>query len=192
MAIARINDVLSVVKPLVVGDDVDERISNTPGVDSLVIADLSKLPFRDKTFDVVMSLMVVEHLDDPQACFAEFGLVCKNGVLVVLATPHLLHYGPLMTALTPFGFHKWFRRHVLGSRGESFSTRYRANTPRKLAKMMKCAGFTTVEVRLIDSEPAYLSWLNSLYAAGLVYHRLVNRFDKLSCFRATIIGVFRH
>ena len=176
---------------MVVGVDTDERSCSNPGVDMLVLADLDRLPFRENTFNVVMSHMVVEHLDNPQACFDEFGRVCKDGALVVILTPNLLHYICLITALTPYGFHKWFIRHALGVEGESHPTRYRANTPRKLVKMMESAGFTTLEVRCIDSRPAYLHWLTPLFAAGVVYHRLVTRFEKLSCFRSIMIGVFR-
>ena len=176
---------------MVVGVDADQQISGNPGVDVFVLADLGRLPFRDRTFDLVMSWMVVEHLDNPQACFAEFGRVCKDGALVVVATPNLLHYGILVTALTPHGFHKWFIRHILQDQGESFPTRYRANTPRKLAKMMESEGFTTVEVRCIDWGPTYLEWLTPAYAVGMIYHRVVNRFDKLSSFRPTIVGIFR-
>lgn len=174
-----------------VGVDADERISSNPGVDTLVRGALSRLPFRDNTFDLVISWMVVEHLDKPQACFTEFRRVCKDDALVVLVTPNLLHYTNLMVALTPFWFHELFIRHTAGRPVVSFTTRYRANTPKKLAKMMEREGFTTVEVRCIDVVPPYLDWLTPLYAAGLIYHRAVNRFQKLFSFRNIIIGVFR-
>jgi len=177
---------------MVVGVDVSEQISSNLGIDVAVRADLSRLPFRNNTFDVIVSWMVVEHLDNPQACFAEFGRVCKDGGLVVLATPSLLHYAPLMTALTPFSLHEWCRRHVLGWKNKTSPTRYGANTPKKLVKMMQSEGFIAVEVRCIDPGLTYLVWLTPLYAAGLLYHRLVNRFEKLSSFRAIIIAAFRH
>lgn len=176
---------------MVVGVDADERISGNPKLDVLLRGDLGRLPFQDKSFDAVMSWMVVEHLDNPQACFAEFARICKDGALIVLATPNLLHYENLVTALTPFGLHNWFMRHIFREQDESFPTRYRANTPMKLVKMMESEGFTTVEMRCIDSGPSYLDWLTPGYAVGLIYHRMVNRFDKLSSLRNIMIGIFR-
>ena len=134
--------------------------------------------------------MVVEHLDKPQQVFAEFSRVCRPGGLVVLATPNLLHYATLITALTSFGFQRWFLQHVLGGRCQCFPTRYRANTPKKLAKVMEGAGFTTVEVRCVDDGPAYLDWLTPAYAAGLIYHRLVTSAKIFSSFRRVLIGAF--
>lgn len=189
---------------VVVGVDVDERVEYNPGVDVLIRADLSRLPFRDGVFDVIMSWMVIEHLDNPQACFTELARVCKDGAFVVLTTPNLLHYAVRIVASTPYRFQQWFIKYnvggqneseyadeVLGGEGESFATRYRANTPGRLAKLMKKAGFSTVELRCIDPGPMHLSWLTPLYTLGLIYHRLVNKFEKLSSFRAQILGIFR-
>ena len=177
---------------MIVGVDADQRISSNPGVDELVIADLSRLPFRGNTFDVVMSWMVVEHLDNPQGCFAELSRVCRQGAVVIISTPNVLHYANLIVKVTPYALHEWFIKHFLaGEGGESCPTRYRVNTPGKLARSMESEGFTSVEMRCIDVGPQYLGWLAPFYAVGLVYHRLVNRFDKLSSFRGIIIGVFR-
>jgi ubiquinone/menaquinone biosynthesis C-methylase UbiE len=175
---------------MVVGVDADEGIGDNPGVDLLVTADLSRLPFRDKAFDIVMSYEVVEHLTNPAACFLELHRVCKDGAIVVLATVNKLHYENFVVALTPYSFHEWYIKKVLGDKGVSYPTSNRANTPGRLRRMMERAGFTTIAVQCIDSGPIYLSWLTPLYAMGVVYHRLVNRFDKLSCFRGDIIGIF--
>jgi ubiquinone/menaquinone biosynthesis C-methylase UbiE len=134
--------------------------------------------------------MVLEHLNDPQACFREFNRVCKEGGLVILATPNLLHYSNLVVRLTPYWFHEWFIKAILCGSGGSHPTTYKANTPKKLTSMMEKAGFEKEDVRLLDFGPAYLHWLTPAYAIGMIYHRVVNRFNRLSFLRGTIIGVF--
>ena len=176
---------------MVVGVDCDRRIIGNPGVDSFVLACLDSLPFRDKTFDLIMSWMVVEHLNNPHQVFAEFSRVSKPGALVVLATPNLRHYATRITSLAPFCFQRWFLRYVLRGQCECFPTRYRANTPKKLAMMMESQGFTTAEVRCIDDGPAYLDWMTLAYAAALIYHRLVSHLGIFSYFRRVLIGVFQ-
>jgi ubiquinone/menaquinone biosynthesis C-methylase UbiE len=176
---------------MVVGVDIDAQIANNTGIDAAIRADLSRLPFKDGTFDIITSWWVLEHLDAPQTCFAEFARVCKYGGTTFLGTPSLLHYASLLAASTPFWFHQWFRQFFIGDKDGVYPTRYKANTPRKMKRMMKDVGFTTVEVRCIDSGPGYFRWLTPLYAIGLIYHRLVNRFDVFAPFRDSIIGVFR-
>jgi len=176
---------------MAVGVDADQRVCSNLGVDSIVHGNTSSLPFKDNTFDLAMSWMVVEHLDNPQECFAELRRVCKKDATVVVVTPNVFHYANLIVKLTPYRFHEWFTKHILkGSFEESFPTRYRANSPRRLAGMMRKAGFKVLEMRCIDEGPVYLDTLAPLYAVGLIYHRLVNCFTKLSFLRLTIFGVF--
>lgn len=177
---------------LVVGVDRGKpETFSVPGLDEVVVGDLDVLPFQSDVFDLVVSWMVVEHLDNPQACFKELNRICKDGGLVILATPNICHYAVLATKLTPYWFHEWFRKVVLRSPEKSHSTVYGANRPRKLVKMMWNAGFEPAEVRLIDFEPPYVSWLTPAYFICLTYHRLVNRFNWLSVLRLTMIGVFQ-
>jgi len=176
---------------MVVGIDREKlEASCIPGLDENVVGDLRVLPFQTGVFDVVVSWMVVEHLDKPEACFKELNRVCKDGGFVILATPNVLHYAVLATKLTPYWFHEWFRKVLLKTSG-THPTIYTANTARKLVSIMQKAGLERVEIRSIDAGPAYLCWLAPAYFAGLVYHRLVNRFSWLSFLRLTIIGVFR-
>ncbi|MFW6131556.1 MAG: class I SAM-dependent methyltransferase [Candidatus Aminicenantaceae bacterium] len=45
------------------------------------------LPFKDKSFDWVISLDYLEHLDDDQQCLEEIHRILKTGGQVLLATP---------------------------------------------------------------------------------------------------------
>jgi ubiquinone/menaquinone biosynthesis C-methylase UbiE len=174
---------------LLVGVDADTGVTRNRWIDALVHADLSHLPFPDNTFEVVISWTVLEHIEDPQACFRELARVCKSGGLMVHSTPNMLHYANFFIRFTPYWFHKWFIRHILGQNDFPYPARYKINTPHRLRKLMSETGFKPREFRLIDPGPIYLSWFSPAYALGLVYHRLVNRFKFLSYFRGFMIGV---
>jgi SAM-dependent methyltransferase len=47
------------------------------------------LPFRDASFDAVLSLSVLEHAHDPFACAAEIARVLKPGATLICAAPFL-------------------------------------------------------------------------------------------------------
>ena len=54
------------------------------GVDATPVrADLQSLPFDSKSFDVVISLSVMEHIPDPTAAHCEMYRVLKSGGLTV-------------------------------------------------------------------------------------------------------------
>lgn len=61
-----------------------------------VLADASKLPFADSTFDVVCSEQVIEHVPDGKAMAQELIRITKPGGLIYLAAPFMypLHPSP--------------------------------------------------------------------------------------------------
>ncbi len=61
-----------------------------PGA-SYVQTDLrsERLPFQEQKFDVVLSIEVIEHLENPRAHVRELSRLCQNGGLVILSTPNV-------------------------------------------------------------------------------------------------------
>ena len=54
---------------------------------NVVKADISKLPFPDKNFDVVIALDVLEHVENKETGFAEINRVLKDYGTIVLNIP---------------------------------------------------------------------------------------------------------
>lgn len=60
-----------------------------------VIAAAESLPFRDATFDLVVSITVLEHVNDPQRVISEIHRVLKKNGNIILSTPGVYPYhGP--------------------------------------------------------------------------------------------------
>jgi SAM-dependent methyltransferase len=61
-----------------------------------VCADTSALPFKNSSFDAVLSTQVIEHVGDPFTMVREVARVLKNGGYLVLTGPHVwpLHEEP--------------------------------------------------------------------------------------------------
>jgi SAM-dependent methyltransferase len=53
-------------------------------------ADLRSLPFRDATFDLIVSFQVIEHLEDPSGYLDAIARLLKPEGLAILTTPNLL------------------------------------------------------------------------------------------------------
>ncbi|MCP5023107.1 MAG: methyltransferase domain-containing protein [bacterium] len=62
-----------------------------------------RLPFDDNTFDAVISVEVIEHVEDQFAFIRELVRIAKPGALVVLTTPNTHHVGSRVRTLT-WGF----------------------------------------------------------------------------------------
>lgn len=173
-----------------VGTDLREDISANSEMDFCVRAELNHLPFSDSSFDVVNCRLVIEHVDFPDAVLKEFYRVLKPGGRLAIFTPNLLHYFGAAASLTPHWFHVWFNGRVRGfEENDIFPTRYRANTRRQLRKLFLESGFSRADISMVEGAPSVLSFNSLLHGMGLVYERLVNRYDFLSDFRLNIIAV---
>jgi uncharacterized protein YbaR (Trm112 family)/SAM-dependent methyltransferase len=100
----------------------------------LVVGDASALPFKDHIFDVIVSVHVIEHLENPTGFFAEAGRVAHSGLFIApraiseLLYSYMFHLwtieqkgdtlyftGKRQAELIP-PVHRFFAENVMGSK----------------------------------------------------------------------------
>jgi SAM-dependent methyltransferase len=141
-----------------VGVDLDaDAGAENAALDRFVVADLCAcLPFEDAYFDLVYANFVVEHLDVPETAFREWRRVLRpHGALVLLTSNRA---NPLLAAasLLPHRLRVVLKRVGAGViERDVIPTRYRANTPRRLAGFLTQAGFTPVEASYVATLHRY-------------------------------------
>ena len=69
------------ISPLALGRCVEK------GIDTVCAADGALLPYRDEQFDVVISIDVLEHIDDDVSALQEIKRVCKPGGVAIFTVP---------------------------------------------------------------------------------------------------------
>jgi ubiquinone/menaquinone biosynthesis C-methylase UbiE len=175
---------------LLVGTDLREAVNVNSEMDFCIRSELNRLPFSDASFDVVSCRLVIEHVDFPNMVLKEFYRVLKPGGRLAILTPNLLHYFGVAASLTPHWFHLWFNSRVRGFDQEDiFPTRYRANTRRRLRRLILESGFVRCDITLAEGVPSVLAFNSLLHRVGLAYEWLVRHNDFLSDFRLNIIAV---
>jgi SAM-dependent methyltransferase len=141
-----------------VGIDVDESAGiENEALDRFVVTDLcARLPFEDASFDLVYANFVVEHLTDPQTAFQEWRRVLRPGGRVVLLTSNVANPLIRAAALLP----QRLRVRLKGSgpgalEDDVFPAVYRANTPRRLERLLAEAGFVPADVAYVATLHRY-------------------------------------
>ena len=129
---------------LIVG--LDLSVTSHRNIGLLVQGSLYALPFADSSLDLVTFNMVAEHLDDPARAFAEAARCLTPCGALIIKTPNLMNYGVMGNAVASRMMpEKWRLRMVYGSddrRPEDFfPVRYKANTMRSLARLLRASGF---------------------------------------------------
>ena len=175
----------------VVGCDYTDAVARNAYVSAGLRGDAYKLPFRDETFDAVITDFVLEHLQFADKAAAEIARVLKPRGSLFFRTPNLYHYVTLISRITPHSFHSRMVRKLEESEGaEPFQTFYRLNTRRDVEQVFAHAGLEAAKLRMVEKEPHYLTFAAPAFLLGCCYERVVNKFETLASFRSNIFGVF--
>jgi SAM-dependent methyltransferase len=155
-----------------------------------VRADLGSLPFKENVFDIVISMSVIEHLQNPRAVLSELSRVLKPNAIAILQTPNKYDYVSLIARFTP----TWFHRRVLAcllSRKEedTFPTFFSANSQGKIVKLLNHSNFVPLKVIRFNQYPAYLMFSPLLFRLGICYERITSHFEFCAQLRAWILVV---
>lgn len=156
----------------------------------LVCGDITRLPFRSDSFDLVTANMVVEHLDDPTAQFREIHRVLEPGGRFILHTPNALGYTTIITRLVPEFLKAPLARIFEGRPGDDvFPAFYRANTESRLRSLSPQCGFVAETIRLTASSAIFVV-ITPLVILELLWIRLLLT-RRLRQLRTTLIAVLR-
>ena len=161
---------------LAVGIDPDLRSLSDRGAGMPVLqAGGEQLPFADASFDLVVSVWVIEHLEAPERVFAEIARVMKPGGHFIFLTPNALNplvFGNRLGQAAP-----WLQQQLVANvygrdRGDTFAVRYRANTTARLRAIAAETGFAVSELRVI-ADPTYVAFNALLFKAAVIGERML-------------------
>ena len=173
--------------PYVVGIDMDyEALARHRSITQRCLSNVSNLPFRDGSFDLVTANMVVEHLDAPRVQFAEVARVLRRGGVFLFHTPNARNYMMPFVRIIPERSKKVLAALVEGRAGEDvYPTHYRANDREKIQEAVEGSGLSVEDIEFVNSSPVF-SMFPPLLVPELLLLRQLRR-PNLAGLRATLI-----
>ncbi len=122
-----------------------------------VRGDITKLPFKDKSFNLVSSNMVVEHVDKPLAQLEEAHRILEPHGIFIFHTPNILGYTTIMNRLIPEILKAPIISFIQGRQEEDiFPTSYRMNTRWKIRKYSDQVGFRVKKIMMVNSAAQFI------------------------------------
>lgn len=133
------------------------------------------LPFVDESFDLIVCLWVLEHLERPEEVFAEVRRVLKPQGHFAFLTPNLRNPLLLLNRLAK-GLPRVQRRVVSRLYGridsDTFQVRYRANTEATIRALAVRCGLEVASLKAIP-DPTYLALNEPMFRASVASERLM-------------------
>lgn len=174
---------------MAIGVDLEEMECNAPRLHG-VRSDLQHLPFKNESFDVIISMSVLEHLAKPDEVFGEISRLLRPGGVAILQTPNKYDYVSFVARYTPFRFHKWLLPQIESrEEEETFPTFFRANTERQIRLLLEHNSLHPLKIHLFNQYPAYLMFSPLLFRLGILYERLTSRYQLLAPLRSWILTI---
>ncbi|HET7338598.1 MAG TPA: class I SAM-dependent methyltransferase [Candidatus Dormibacteraeota bacterium] len=133
------------------------------------------LPFTNDSFDLVVSVWVLEHLVDPLGAFIEVRRVLRHGGHFIFLTPNLRN--PLMVMNRIGKALPALQRRVVPrvygrDEADTFPVQYRANTERDIKTYAQGSGLRIQELRVV-ADPTYVAMNGLLFNASVMSERLM-------------------
>jgi SAM-dependent methyltransferase len=178
--------------PVVVGLDADyPALKRHRSIRFLTAGDITQLPFKNESFDLVTANMVVEHLSDPAKQFAEVGRVLSPGGIFLFHTPNVRSYIISLARLFPDSFKQALAKLMEGRDAvDVYPTFYRANEAESIAAVAASSGFSVANIEFVASSPAF-GLIAPLLVAELLWIRELRSRESLAPLRHTLICALR-
>jgi 2-polyprenyl-3-methyl-5-hydroxy-6-metoxy-1,4-benzoquinol methylase len=144
-------------------------------LDEIKFGNLEKITYSDKSFEVVTSLWVAEHLKNPKIVFKEIFRVLKPGGLLLVATPNAKCWLLKIKQLLGQSVNNYVVKKLYGRAEEDvFPAYYRANTVNEMTKLLEGAGFKDIEVK-VNYDPGYTAFNNLTFKCSNWLNKTVGR-----------------
>ena len=163
----------------VVGVDIDKAMKTNLSLDQMVLIQIdNSLPFADRSFDMIISDWVFEHIQNSQHVANELNRVLKPGGWICARTPHRFGYIGIGTMLIPDRLQNHVLKKLQPEKKEidAFPTVHRMNTVSKIRDLFPEHEFKNYAY-LHEPEPAYFGNSGLLFRIMmLISHFTPRRF----------------
>lgn len=171
-----------------IGIDIDQDATENKHVDKVIISSLDQIPLPDNYADLIISSFVLEHLENPELAFNEFSRILKPGGRIIFWTTNRYNYAMILSSITSTRIHNMLRKLSFSNqKKDNCKTYYRANTPRRLQRLIKNAGMA-IRGNIIFGSNAYSYWGFSriLFTLALYGSKLIG-MTRLRCLKCAML-----
>ena len=183
-------DYKSTAKLTFIGADLSQdNVKNNEDIDFGFVSDLNQIPLKNNSVDIIVSAMVFEHLQDPDAAFKEFNRILKPKGSLVFATPCIYNIVTIINRLIPHYLSQKLGTLLTGTIEEdTYPTKYKINSVRKIRKICKNNDFKNTDLIMYQPPPYAFVFSKLVCKSIIIYFKLINKYEFTKFLRGIIIA----
>jgi SAM-dependent methyltransferase len=172
-------------------DELREKFSSAVGIDvspevmeknicldKTIIGNLESLPLENNSFDLVISLWVFEHIQNPTQVFQEIARVLKLNGYFAFTTPNKKSFLIKLRRIINDSLAKYLVKKIYGrEENDTFPVYYKINTQKDIQKLAQENGFIC-EFLKENEDPSYTSFNSFSYTISKYFSLLPFSFCK--------------
>ena len=93
---------------------IEIRQTKQNDLDEIIIGDLRYIKLEENKYDIIWNSFVLEYIDGAEQVLSNFLRWLKPGGLLLLRFPARNSAYGFITRITPFWFHVFYKKHILG------------------------------------------------------------------------------
>jgi SAM-dependent methyltransferase len=174
-----------------IGIDLVEFTEPVDGIE-LYRGDVSKTGLPDRSVDLIYSRSVMEHVEEPDAVFAESHRILRPGGHWIFLTANKWDYASIIARMIPNRLHPFIVRRVEGRPEEdTFPTRYRVNDRRTIERLAQSHGLSISGFSYLGQYPNYFLFSPLLFRVASQYELWLRRHPSRHWLRGWILAVLQ-
>lgn len=143
----------------------------------------------DASIDVAYCRSVMEHIDQPEACYREMYRVLKPGGKFIFLTANIWDYASIIAMIIPNSLHPLIVNRTEGREMEdTFPIRYRTNSRAKIARLCADSGLIVEHFEYLGQYPNYFMFNRYAFLLGAKYELFLRRHPSLHWLRGWILA----
>lgn len=170
------------------GVDIDQSVTaKNICLDEIRFSRLEAIPYQNESFDAVLCLWVLEHLQHPDEVLREIHRVLKPGGSFIFCTPNHLSAIVTVRKMLGSGIGVKINQRLFGRQeADIFPTAYQANDIKTLRRLLTEASFG-INVLGLNFDPGYTAFNEGTYRLTTALEKTIGRlFPTLT--RPHIVG----
>jgi SAM-dependent methyltransferase len=151
-----------------------------------------RLELPDECADVIVSVDVIEHLQDPKIAFAEFLRVLRPGGRILSVTPNKMHPPLVAARLLNHRLRQTINSWATGTEpDDTFKTFYRLNSLAAFERLASDLGLKMRSLEYVSNHPEYFMFSRPCYRIAVSFERTFLNTRPFAFLRQLIFADFQ-